>query len=310
MPTGLQFDLQLLQQTHEVLRFRDGIRVVLKARPRDSAARHHTSSCRPPPPGSSQTGAVGSLARRPAQCQIVLQAVPSLHQMRFAPARHCVAAIAVVLGARNFAPSRAALRNILPQVLSRSMTRIPWIAGSGSSSAWRVRCRTSCSPVLLLSVVPPRCRPPPGALPPRHPQPAVCCSCGVWWRAEEGGSCETVMCLSGSPLPMTSCVSPTVAQHLVSHTPAASYSSFFRTSSISSSMTGVSANFRRSSAQATRPQFAPALRLLIRAGLRPPFVECDHPDAGPKLHSFIAHRPAQPETFAVCKQFGSSPATS
>ena len=54
------------------------------------------------------------------------------------------------------------------------------------------------------------------------------------------------------------------------------------------------------------PQFAPALRLLIRARLLPPFVECDRPDTGPQLLRFIGHRPSQPEACPVCEQFGSS----
>ena len=92
----------------------------------------YMSSCRPPllmsrlaitcvlSTASSKLMAKRSCALRapchpPRAVQMLLHAAPSLHQMRFAPGRHCVAAIAAVLGARCLAPF------ILSYAFSRSI---------------------------------------------------------------------------------------------------------------------------------------------------------------------------------------------
>ena len=199
-----------------------------------------------------------------------LQAVPFLHHIRFGP---CTPLCSCHRGC----PRGSELRSLWSCTFCRrhapsQFPRIPCIAGSRSSSGWRVLGRT-CSPL--------SCRfpflPPSVARPPRHPSPlfvapAGCCNVLGRWH------CVTVLCLSGSPLPVTF-----------------DYKRLGK--------------FQQGLRTGHRPQFAPALWLLIWAWLRPPFVESNHPDAGPKLYRFVTRTHATRDLHSL-QEFWVHPAAS
>ena len=203
----------------------------------------------------------------PRSAQSVLQAVPSLHHKRFGPARHCAAAIAAVLGRL-----RISLPSELHCTAQHSAVGIFQVYHQNSLDGWLgVQLRLAGARphlftiVLPLSILPFDVDLPSVAPPPRHRCPLLLAPADVLWRAGEVAfsDCNVLVWMSSAHDLMS--LTSNGAASGVPH-PCCLGSSFFRTSLISSSMTSVSANFRRGSAQA----IGRSLRLLSGSS---PFVE-------------------------------------